>query len=353
MLPDRLRWVHLSRWKLPRHALHHSIRVDYWVGKILRKGGMRCSLRPWIQCTSVITESRITTWHSPGLQCANTIGKDTKILYIGVIWGLLRVKDCSFLERDHPFATRFLRRVSKRWWLWSQEKNCIAKLISLLLHRKELYWSWTCTMDARTLQALTRKRPSTILTSTKKIVTVERTRKLVAVKLTSGSKDCPFRLSKNTTSARKKRYKMTKKQNRAFNPLSEKSKEWSAAWKTWSTSRLARSLPNIQSSNCVTYWPKGIEDCTCGTCLKPSHKVRKLDSDRCDVLSIPFCVKKGPSRHGNTGRPRIYHQARVSSRKAKKEYKSIQDRFLRCPFDRQSQLNLGWTEELHSSHKWI
>ena len=108
------------------------------VAKILRKGGMRCSLRPWIQCTSVITESRITTWHSPGLQCANTIGKHTKILYIGVIWGLLRVKDCSSLERDHPFATRYLRRVSKRWWLRSQEKNCTAKLINLLLHRKRI-----------------------------------------------------------------------------------------------------------------------------------------------------------------------------------------------------------------------
>ena len=57
----------------------------------------------------------------------------------------------------------------------------------------------------------------------------------------------------------------------------------------------------------------------------------------------------GPShgrRHGNTERQRIYHQARDSSQKAeKKSYKSLQDRFLRCPIYRQSHLNIGWTEE--------
>ena len=96
-------------------------------------------------------------------------------------------------------------------------------------------------MNARTLQALTRERPSTILTNTKKIVTVERTRKLVAVKKTSGSKDCSIRLSKNTiTSAKEAIQKLIHqfenhpnrealqaglKQNRAFNPFSEQTKE--------------------------------------------------------------------------------------------------------------------------------
>ena len=40
------------------------------------------------------------------------------------------------------------------------------------------------------------------------------------------------------------------------------------------------------------------------------------------------------------------NQAHCSSRKAiRKAYKSIQDRFLRCPIHRQSQLNIGWSEE--------
>ena len=60
-------------------------------------------------------------------------------------------------------------------------------------------------------------------------------------------------------------------------------------------------------------------------------------------------LTKGPShvrRHGNTERQRIYYQAKFASIKAKKkDYKSVQDRFLRCTICRQSQLNKGCTEE--------
>ena len=56
-----------------------SFNLDWFrVATTSRKGGMRCSSRPWIQSTSVIIERRITTWRSPGLQCTNTIGKYTK-----------------------------------------------------------------------------------------------------------------------------------------------------------------------------------------------------------------------------------------------------------------------------------
>ena len=64
---------------------------------------------------------------------------------------------------------------------------------------------------------------------------------------------------------------------------------------------------DIQCSNCLTYWPKGVVyTAQADKCLRPSDKVRKLNSDRHDVLSIPNCViKKGPShgrRHGKTER---------------------------------------------------
>ena len=100
----------------------------------------------------------------------------------------------------------------------------------------------------------------------------------------------------------------------------------------------------------MTCWPKGVVYCTCGTCLRPSDKVRKLTSESDDVLSIPnHIIKEGPHhgrRHGNTERQRIYCCAKLSSTKAKKKgYKSIQDRFLRYPICRQSQLNNRWTEE--------
>ena len=105
--------------------------------------------------------------------------------------------------------------------------------------------------------------------------------------------------------------------------------------------------PNIQCSDCMTYWPKGVVYCTCS---RPSDKVRKLNSDRYDVLSIPnYVIQKGPShrrRHENTERQRIYHAAHVSSRKAtKKGFKSMRDGFLRCPIHRQTQLDVGWTED--------
>ena len=108
--------------------------------------------------------------------------------------------------------------------------------------------------------------------------------------------------------------------------------------------------PKIQCSNCMTYWPQGIENCICGTCLRPSDKVPKLNSDHHDVLSIPnYVIKKGSShgaRHGNTESQRICHAAHVFSKKAeKKGFTSILDRFLKCTIKRRSAMDIGWTED--------
>ena len=158
-----------------------SFNLDWFrVAKTSRKGDTRCSLRPWIQCTSIIVERRISTWRSPGLQCTNTIGRHTKTQCIGVIWGLFRVKDCSSIRRDQTrssLTTLYLRCVSRRCWSGSHEKKCTAKRLGLLLHRTELYWSRTWIMNASTLQAPTRESPSIMVTST-----VKRTGKPVAVK---------------------------------------------------------------------------------------------------------------------------------------------------------------------------
>ena len=67
---------------------------------------------------------------------------------------------------------------------------------------------------------------------------------------------------------------------------------------------LPADLKQHRAFNPLTYWPKGIVYCTCGTCLRPSDKVRKLNSDRYDVLSLPNnVIQKGPThgrRHWNT-----------------------------------------------------
>ena len=128
-------------------------------------------------------------------------------------------------------------------------EKCAAKRINFQLDWKELYLNRTCIMDARTRQALTRERLSTILASTEKLVAVERTRKLVAVKLTSGSKDCSIRLSKGTiTSARKqskswlinsRRIQIEKIWNQTWSKITRSihsassRRKWSAAKETW------------------------------------------------------------------------------------------------------------------------
>ena len=100
---------------------------------------------------------------------------------------------------------------------------------------------------------------------------------------------------------------------------------------------ICQITPKILCHNCLTYWTKCIENCTCGTRLRPSDKVRKLNKDRFGVLSIPnYVIKKGPShnaRHRNTERGR------------EEGYKSILDRFLKSLRYRKSQLNIGWNEE--------
>ena len=75
-------------------------------------------------------------------------------------------------------------------------------------------------------------------------------------------------------------------QKRAFNPFSEQSKEMIYSMGNMEHFEICEISPNIQCPNCMTYWPKGIVYCTCGACLRPSDKVRILNSDRYDVLSI-------------------------------------------------------------------
>ena len=74
------RTISPSTSTIPRYALNHPIWIDSG------KGSMRCSLRPWFQCSSAITVGRITKWH---------VHQNTEI---GVIWGL----QSNAVIRDHP-----------------------------------------------------------------------------------------------------------------------------------------------------------------------------------------------------------------------------------------------------------
>ena len=112
------------------------------------------------------------------------------------------------------------------------------------------------------------------------------------------------------------------RQNHAYSPSSEKSKDMIHSMVNVEYFEMCQISPQIQCPNCLTYWTTGILCCTCGNCLYLTDKTRKLNGDRIDTLSLPqYVVKKGPThvaRHGNTERQRIYHVAHTAVQKAKK-----------------------------------
>ena len=121
-------------------------------------------------------------------------------------------------------------------------------------------------MNARTLQASTRESPSITLASTEKLVAVERTRKLVAVKLTSGFKDCVQQqehtrkeavqklIHKFETHPNREALQADLKQNHAFNPFSEQSKEIICSMGNMKHCEICEITPKVQCHNCMTYW---------------------------------------------------------------------------------------------------
>ena len=117
--------------------------------------------------------------------------------------------------------------------------------------------------------------------------------------------------------------------NRAFNPSSEKSQKMIYRMGVMEFFEIYEISPNTQCSNCMTYWPKGIVYCTCGTCLRPLDKVRKLNRDATMFCQYPvMSLKRDHPMRDGTG---IRKDRELSSGKSmKKEYKSIRDRFLIC-----------------------
>ena len=90
--------------------------------------------------------------------------------------------------------------------------------------------------------------------------------------------------------------------------------------------------------------------------LVDSESRRKLNKLRLDAISFPnYVIKKGPdhdARHGKTKEQTEYHMAwnawKTCCKKVDSQgehFTSIHDRFLRDPVYRESQLEIGWTEQ--------
>ena len=83
------------------------------------------------------------------------------------------------------------------------------------------------------------------------------------------------------------------RQNHAYNPFSEQSKEIYNMG-NMEYFEMCEITSKVQCPHCTTYWTKSIVYCTCGTCLRPSDKTLKLNKDRFNAMSIPNdVIKKG------------------------------------------------------------
>ena len=214
-----------------------------------------------------------------------------------VIWGLLRVEDCSSIKHDPTqlfFTTLYPRCTSRRWWTWCQEKICTVKCISLVSCSNELYWSRTCIMNARILQTLKREHPSTILVkSTEKPVAVESTGRPVTVTSTSESKELPHstvQQQDNThkegsqklihlfgTHPSREALKADLEKDQEFKPFSEKSKDMI---RSMGNIGVLRDVPmTVQHTGRQALYTV-LAERTCDL----QTKNRKLNKDRFDVF---------------------------------------------------------------------
>ena len=102
----------------------------------------------------------------------------------------------------------------------------------------------------------------------------------------------------------------------------------------------------------MTHWPKGIVYCAHAEhAYDLQTKFEKLNSDRNDVLSIPsYAVERDRPMGDATGtrkdRESTIKPMSLLEMAMKKECKSIRDGFLIGTIYRQSQLDIGWTEDL-------
>ena len=240
VVTERLRRVHLPRWKFPRHALHHPIRIDSGWKKEIKKGRQTVFFTAVNPMQHIYTRKGTTTWRSPELQCTNEIGKYTRPQYTGSIWGLLRRRrDWRSIKRDparsfsrHSTSsvcwegggTEFRRRIIQQSpWIFSfTAKNCTET--GLARRTNGYYKHWKERERERASHVHSSKYGKTCLGEIDCRIqglphsTVEQedhTREEVVEKLIHQFETHPSRGA----------LKADLRQNHAYNPFSEKSKD--------------------------------------------------------------------------------------------------------------------------------
>ena len=135
------------------------------------------------------------------------------------------------------------------------------------------------------------------------------------------------------------------RQNKAYNPFSEKSKKMIKDMGNVELFELCETNPKTQCTECLLYWRECIVYCTCGHLLRESAASRGAIQWTLDLLSIPnYVIKKGRphgNRHGKTEEQRDHFIAHnLKGRCRKRGFEGIHDRFLRDEIFRESHSNM-------------
>ena len=139
-------------------------------------------------------------------------------------------------------------------------------------------------------------------------------------------------------------------QHRAFNHLSEESKDAIKAAGNTELCEIVDVEPKSQCRACLTYWDVGIVYCTCGHFLRDdTTENKKYIKSVLDLFSIPyFYIRKGRPhghRYGKKEGCKEFHTAKqLQKRCRKKQYENIHDRFIRDKFFRKTMIELGRSE---------
>ena len=189
---------------------------------------------------------------------------------------LLTVKDCSSIKRDPTWSsctTLFLQCASKGWWWGCQEKNCTVKtnqsptLSKRIVLKPDVHCGRqdTTSFDARTSahhssEGKYREICHGEIDFRMQWLPYNRPR---ARSHPQGSSPQVESSIRNASKSRcREAVKADLKQNHAFNPFSEQSKEMIYCMGNMEYFEMCEITPKVPCHNCMSYWTKSIVHCT-------------------------------------------------------------------------------------------
>ena len=136
-----------------------------------------------------------------------------------------------------------------------------------------------------------------------------------------------------------------------YAPFSDQSEDMIHSSRNVEGFELCQLSDRIQCTHRMRYSMRGMVYCDRGSCLIPSERVRRLNKERFEVLTIPFfSIKKKEHTEGavvvvQSGKSYTTKPNWLQEKAKTKNFSFIQDRILNQESYRESQMAIGWTEE--------